>query len=448
MSQHEVEVPIYTYDNRYGNQATVINDKQYKILEPFAHQSLKELQEKNKNLLVFPDKSENELGDSPLYTLTQSNSDYNFNTYNIVGVYRVLNENYGSMKVEVRSRFDNINSQPFLTYLLTKVFGGYFLDRKVDITTDGMWDLLLIMLFPYYLLRAFRQGLFKQYKRFKYNNSNFKGTIGVSDFINHNIPFQGDISYQVREITYDNAVLHLIRHTIAYIRSNHSWLLGINDFEFRKACQAVENHTPSWHPQGVHEVIRNNQNSIKHPFFSEYEPLRKLCLQILYRKGVSIYGQVSETEVEGVVFDCAWLWEKYLARLLKRLNYTHHGFHLQNSGIKVFVNSRYRLYPDFLNEDKKSVLDAKYKKPDNSLSREDIHQILSYMYLTDSKFGGLIYPLPDNDAYKIKSYSIINKDSLLFKIFFLVPTQSIDKKLFLKNMEKSENDFIKMLEKC
>ena len=66
---------------------------------------------------------------------------------------------------------------------------------------DDSFDFLIYMFISFFK-RALRQGLFKQYKLIKHNDSNVKGTIDINRYIKNNIPFNGKISYNTREYSF------------------------------------------------------------------------------------------------------------------------------------------------------------------------------------------------------------------------------------------------------
>ena len=64
-------------------------------------------------------------------------------------------------------------------------------------------------------------------------------------------------------------------------------------------------------------------------------------------------------------------------------------------GIQLFIDSNgYTRYPDFLSRKRSLVMDAKYKRlgPGASFGREDIHQMVTYMYMLRAKRGIFLYP--------------------------------------------------------
>ena len=71
-------------------------------------------------------------------------------------------------------------------------------------------------------------------------------------------------------------------------------------------------------PGDIRTVLscRDCRESISHPFYREtWEPLRQIARMILEEEKWQIFQEDAEEEVSGVVFDGAWLWEEYLARL-------------------------------------------------------------------------------------------------------------------------------------
>ncbi|MCZ9999532.1 McrC family protein [Brachyspira hyodysenteriae] len=71
----------------------------------------------------------------------------------------------------------------------------------------------------------------------KHNDANVKGTIDINRYIKNNIPFNGKISYNTREYSYDNNINQLIRHTIEYINTKNRYILSY-DSEIKKLCSA------------------------------------------------------------------------------------------------------------------------------------------------------------------------------------------------------------------
>ena len=206
--------------------------------------------------------------------------------------------------------------------------------------------------------------------------------------IRQNVPFIGKIAYKVKEHTYDNRMTQLIRHTIEFIRYHQ---LGANilnnDFEMKQAVTQINAATATYNKLVLKEIIQLNQKPIEHPFYTKYEPLRKLCLKILQNQALN-FNESEEDKVYGIVFDGAWLWEEYLNTFLHE-NFTHTENKTSSNPVHIFKNHTSR-YPDFYNSN--MVLDAKYKHLKNNTKREDLHQIITYMYILGLQKGAFIYP--------------------------------------------------------
>ena len=126
--------------------------------------------------------------------------------------------------------------------------------------------------------------------------------------------------------------------------------------------------TPSYKGGERDKIIRENLKLIKHPYFTDYAALQKLCLAILRRQKVN-YGEDSK-KIYGLLFDVAWLWEEYLAGLLKSRDFKHPQNKKGSGWLYMFENkindteadkNYSHIYPDFYKPDE-CVLDAKYKK--------------------------------------------------------------------------------------
>lgn len=317
---------------------------------------------------------------------------------------------YGDTQISITSRFAKNNDTKddfFLHYLLQKVLCLNIFDLKYSAATFGEFDLLLYM-FPALLKKACAQGLVRRYKTFHNNDSNIKGVVDVTRHIQNNIPFNGQIAYKNRDYTTDNSITELIRHTIELIKTkpNGNFVLTA-DYELIECVRLIQENTPSYSKNDLSKVVAQNLNQFVHPFYTEYIPLQKLCLQILRFEKMN-YAQ-NNNEAYGVIFDGAWLWEEFLATVLtgKGLDFTHPGNKTRTDGIQVYTgNPR---YPDFYrgkqttpeNMEGNFVLDAKYKHLDvirnndildGSFSRDDLHQLITYMHILPSRSGALIYP--------------------------------------------------------
>jgi len=269
-------------------------------LQNIANVSLENAKEKNPNLLIFP-QSFGEYGDdvSPQYIC--SLNDKTIRTGNLMGFV-----GYNTTELSISSRFSQDDNQDFfLHYLLQKVLCQYVFDWKHSFNEMTIFD-FLVYLVPYFLNKAMQQGLFKEYRQFSYNDSNVKGSIDVNRHIKHNIPFAGKIAYSTREYSFNNHITQLIRHTVEYIKTlpyGKNLLLGQ---ETKQNVRLIIENTTTYSHQNLKKVISENLKEIQHPYFTEYSPLQKICLQILKHDGLK-YDDDTKHQVYGILFDGAWL---------------------------------------------------------------------------------------------------------------------------------------------
>lgn len=359
-------------------------------LSKIANQKIGDLIKSNENLLIFPSAIDEYNDDLSSGTIINLSGDKIF-THNIMGFVGC-----NDSELTIFSRFYSGENDYFLHYMLQKVFSINMFDLKHSAAKESLWDFLLY-LFPSLLKKALSQGLFKEYQRRQHNNANVRGAIDMNRHIRTNIPFAGKIAYCTREHSYDNGMTHLIRHTIEHIRK-HKFGANIlnNDSDTQKAVLQIIHATPSYDRNQRVKIIHKNVNPSNHPYFTEYRVLQKICLQILRYEGLT-FGK-EKNKVYGLLFDGAWLWEEYLNTILKVQNFIHprnKGKAGEKKPIYLFKDHLYKRFPDFYCRNKEIVLDAKYKHLEytGEISREDIHQIISYMYVLKSKSGGFIFPV-------------------------------------------------------
>ncbi len=372
---------ITTIDNHLLQEP--LTGQQLSVLAPIAGIKLCDLHGRSKNLLIFPhcfrrqDKIEKEC----LFELVGGK----LQTGNVMGFFEI-----NGVSVRIHSRFDSDQNQYFLHYMLQKVFGLNLVSWKSQTSADELWE-FLPYLFPYCLLRAVRQGIFKTYRQFFCNDEKVCGTLDIARHIKYNQPFAGRIAYRKRERSADNSLIQLIRHTLEYIETHkqHSHILK-GYAEIQNAVSLIKAETPSYNKNERNKVVAANLRGVRHPYFTEYTVLQELCLKIL-RHEKNSYGE-DKKEIHGIIFDGAWLWEEYLATLLKPAGFEHPE-NRTGKGIRYLYEKSQKgpFYPDFINCN--TVMDAKYKKlDDNSIAREDRYQLISYMHVLQKTAGYFIYP--------------------------------------------------------
>lgn len=369
-----------------------IDDATRQVLLPYAGIDLAELARDNPGLLVFPPNAgahEDGVDEACLYSLPGGK----LTTHNIAGVFSV-GSGTDRVQLSIRSRFDKDNPQQyFLMAMLKKVLGLNLLDLPASKGDDAIWDLLPCLL-PYYLKRALGQGMFRCYRHFGFNDSEVRGTIDLGRHLAENIPFRGTVAYETREHTDNNAVVHLVRHAIEAVSRNPIFRNVLNgDEETRKAVAQIRMATPDYAPGAKMRVISRNVREIRHPYYTKWTDLQRLCLRILRHDPISFNGDGEG--IFGIVFDVAWLWEEYLACFLK--SFTHARNKQKLLGIDLFTDG-HKIYPDFYSRDFQVVLDAKYKHLEHqgkALDRNDLNQMVTYLHVLPGKLAVLLYPWQD-----------------------------------------------------
>lgn len=378
---------IITYDNRVLSGLN-LTDRQWNDLSQLCGRSVGSLcSDDNSALLIFPNSFEvhgDQIGDSIIADIENRNS---LRTYNMMGFI-----GSGDIQLKIKSRFDDGKNDYFMHYMLERVFAINLFDLKHSTSDESLFDFVLF-LFPYFLNRALAQGIYREYRTFRRNDAHIKGVLDVNRHIRSNIYQTGNIAYNSREHTTDNDLVQLIRHTVEHIRlREYGEGVLYRDELTRGSVQQIIEATPTYNKNNRESVISKNLRPRIHPYYCYYEDLRQLCIRILRHEQVK-YGDNKE-KVYGILFDGAWLWEEYINTLLDTCGFKHPK-NRENSGrIYLFSSNAAPRYPDFMK--KGVILDAKYKgysgKSSKELSREDLAQIISYMYVEEALDGGVIAP--------------------------------------------------------
>lgn len=431
-------------------------------LDSIAGKNLRSLASKDRRFIIYPPFSKE---------LDLKNNDVIFNvdysdqtnlritTGNIMG-FIGLNDD---VRVNITSRFDLDGKNFFLHYMLQKVCNVAYSPRT-DAGEDSFFD-FLYYLFPSYLNDALKQGVYRAYVNHEYNDANVRGPIDVSRHIRYNIPFNGKVAYHTREYTTDNAVTQLIRHTIECIRflsCGKSVLEGDISSKTPDNVRAIEFATSSYNRNSRQLIISKNLRPITHPYYTAYEPLRKLCLAILMHRKLS-YGENSANQINGILFDGASLWEEYLNIVLGK-NFADRLIHPNNRTGKgaqyLFKNddnhNRRWVFPDFMIDcnvikgpvdSAKAIIDAKYKPLNGEVGRDDAFQMLAYLFRFKSKQGFLIHPVKHDEVHQEPSCLTLYNDSSvrLTTVPFVVPETTGSFDVFCKAMNEAERKIIKCI---
>lgn len=386
---------IYTSDNNTGN--CIVGSEDISNLQQIAGRRISDLLSVAGNeLWLFPrekDRYGDKIEKETIFTL----DDNRLTTGNIMGFIGC-----GGTEVTIHSRFStSYENDYFMQYLLQKVFAINIFDLNHSRSNESALDMAVLM-FPYFLQKALLQGLYREYRRIEYNDDRVRGAIDFNRHIKMNYPFRnGKVAYTTKEYRYDNSITQLVRHTIEYIKTlkSSSYILFANE-DIKAYVQTIIDATPSYKKGDLAKVMAQNVRPKIHPYYSEYRPLQRLCMQILRHERIS-YGQNSE-KIHGVLFDGAWLWEEYLGITMKKACFDHSKNKERQGGLPVYLNrSRGKIYPDYIHP--LVVADAKYKRyyrqvedaAELGIPREDLYQMISYLHLTDRNIGILICPRDD-----------------------------------------------------
>ena len=416
--------PIHITDNCLAYNGRSLTEQEVNDLHKLAEPTIQSLSDADSgNMLIFPqnlDTYGDEIGSQHIIQFVNGN----IQTGNIMGFIGI-----NGTRLRIHSRFDKPETDNFLHYMLQKVFAVNLFDLRYSSDREDVFDFLIFM-FPYFLKKALRQGMYKAYRNYDYNNANIRGSINVARHLRLNMPFAGNVAYGTREYSYDNAVTELVRHTIEYIASTpFGRSILKNDSETIDAVESIRMSTPTYNLGDRQSIIGKNIRPLNHPYFTEYKPLQQICLQILKHEELK-YGRKHD-EIYGILFDGAWLWEEYLNTILSKCGFNHPHNKTGDGGIRVFkYNSSLRFYPDFWKAD--FVLDAKYKNyRDWSVQSKDYHQIIAYMYLLQIHQGGFVVPFEKELEKEKRNYELVGYGGNV-KVFGLT----------VDGNQKSYNDYV------
>lgn len=150
------------------------------------------------------------------------------------------------------------------------------------------------------------------------------------------------------------------------------------------------------------QIIHKNENKpITSPLFKCHKDLQKFCLDILRHKKMTLDSFGTEDGKYGVLIDCAWLWEEYVATLLK--DYFIHKTMSSKEKDYLFADEKgkpfQRIIPDYVGKNSLPVIaDAKYM---DLYGRRDLqdeqrnsvyYKTVMYMLRYQAKLGMIFYP--------------------------------------------------------
>ena len=428
-----------------NNRSNTFLRKDIATLFPIAEKTIANLCRDNENLLIFPyciETADDRIGEASIMSIhnTSDSEKVCIETSNVMGFIGI-----GGLRVKIKSRFDDGRDDYLLHYMLQKVLSFNLFDLSHNNEQEDVFDFIMLM-FPYFLKAALRQGVYREYKNHKHNDTNLKGTISIGRHIARNVPFVGNIAYSTREYSYDNNMTELIRHTIELMKTKKYGQAVLNiDSETIENVNTIVEHTPQYNKNERGSIVSSNLRIKVHPYYTEYRPLQSLCLQILRMEEVK-YGE-SDDEICGILFDGAWLWEEYVNTILRNIGFIHPQNKLQKGGIYLFDDRSGIRFPDFYNED--MVLDAKYKRLGSyekvsKVDNNDIHQVITYMNSLHVRKGGFVAPL-EQKQNQIPTSRLKDSTSTLSIFGIEISKTSSSYVDFCEQMKGLENVFVESL---
>ncbi len=349
----------------------------------------------------------------------------------IVDKYQIENLNF-EIRLQIRSKFDTEKPYFLATMLLRNKIE---LNDLVFSNEEDIYDYLLLFWYKTKILEAYQKGFYKTYKRFEENGYRLRGSINISQHIKLNIgQNNGKIAHIYRENTINNYLNHLIIVTYEYLKKKYPELVEQNidnDLNIRCILEGIRNEI-GYNTMGIQCLIKNNQKTISHPYFIEYEDLREICLKILREEALSIW-EAGKERTKSILFYIPDLWELYLEDILKQDKELKNDVYTQgetpesDKQLKIFgeynkteyKNFKKNIYPDFIFFDEESpyfILDAKFKGrwkesiegeiPDFCL--DDYNKCIRDMNSINAHATGVIFPANIEQGNDVK-YSDLKK---------------------------------------
>lgn len=345
------------------------------------------------------------------------------NTQNTIRIINIV--------IEIHSRFDkheddftndikdsdaivqsSYTSAPY--FLLTLLTKGNLVLNNYKIPEDrenSIFDCLLLFRLREHLLEACKKGIYHTYQTFEENGTRVKGSIDFARHIKLNIGMNnGKVAYTYREKTADNYLNHLILIAYEHLKKKYPGMVADNldrDNNVRQVLNLLKNET-SFPKYDKKLVIQKCRSPIAHPYYTEYEQLRKTCHAILRNEGLSIFGGKGE-DVQGILYYVPDLWEQFLESKMYGT-----GFKKQTSIQILHEKHRIKIRPDFIFEKEETpymILDAKFKPmwldfhklkkiPFEKIG-DDYDECVRYMRVIGGVSTGVIFPyldIPENKS--------------------------------------------------
>ena len=397
-------------------------------------------------------------------------------TQKYIGLLRVKDKT-----IYIGSRFDKDNGENnfFTNYILSKalsVKGLLFPEMQPNMGLDRMMEQLLAIVFVNQIRVAQKRGLFRMYRTFERNDEKVRGKIDVSRHINLNPLFNGKIAYSYREYTADNDINRLIFTAFSMLEKKYKvFMKGLlnSNRSVRECMMQMGNIVQQASQQEIRKLLRRKNQKIRHSVYKEWEAVRQTAVLILQHMGVNV-ARSDKNTINGILVDMTEMWELYLESILKGVGEEVFGELKAQDIYRVLCDNnkeyneedgRRDFKPDFYwkkEEDVLFVADAKYKNSWEKIAknelihskkdkwrepefdvREDVFQVMSYMYTLDCRHGAVICPVTVEAAKSPLHcrYTISKKTDDKFHLFALaIPQNCKNYDDFKAQMKESETN--------
>ena len=340
-------------------------------------------------------------------------------TGNYVGILSLGNDSC----IEIYSRFeDDEHRFAFINHMLNKIYdlNDWLLTQGGNNKTDLNLDLLLKLSFLSKLKNAYREGEYKSYEKVHKNDTAPRGTIDIARHIKLNLcPENYKVAYSYNEYTSKNSYIYLVRlcYEMLFEKGKKPKGKEVDDLLFK---------SQDYWSYDKRQIIHKNENKpITSPLFKCHRDLQKFCLDVLKHKKMTLDSFGTEDGKYGVLIDCAWLWEEYVATLLK--DYFIHKTMSSKEKDYLFADEKgnrfQRIIPDYVGKNYLPVIaDAKYMDLYGRRELQDeqrnsvYYKTVMYMLRYQSKLGMIFYPSiseGDNaeDKSKAKTQAIMTQEN-------------------------------------
>lgn len=223
-------------------------------------------------------------------------------------------------EVFIRSRFDNETCE-FSKYILNKALGlEANILQKVEpsVGRGEILDLILAIIFAMQIARAYRKGIYRRYRTYENNDSKLKGRIDVARHIRLNPIFNGNIAYFSREYTADNDMNRMILTAYTSLQKRQPGLMRELEKKYTPVKDFISQLKNIMQPasrQEARKLVQKERKKITHAVYSNWESVRKTAILILKYMGIA--PEDDGTNVNGILIDMNYIWERYLVQIVK-----------------------------------------------------------------------------------------------------------------------------------